>query len=294
VSEVFEDLLAEHKRVTILAHYYPDGDSIATALGIYALLKNVGKQVEVCCVGELLPKSLDFLPHFAKIKRQSDFGDSLIMACDSSTIELFGFDLSSRKVIRLDTTQVAYELLKQAFEINKTVALCFYVALLRETDNFKTADVNQHLFMFAAELLSYGIDLAAINRNMNQRKALSSLRVLRGTLDTLELYHEAEVASLFVSQALLEQSGADRIGLAEMLEHAIDLATVQIAILVIEEVDSLEVIIQSKEKDLSSLAMAFGGKGDGSLVGFTSKKIEVQKLFNKILNEINNRGLLDG
>jgi len=312
--EAFQEILQRHTRVSVVAHKRADGDTIGTALGLYILLKNIGKQVEVCCVDEKLPKKLDFLPHFARIKRQIDFDDSLIIACDATTVELFGFDLSSREIVNIDhhetntsfgtlnivdkasasTSQVAYQLLKEDFEINKSVAICFYVALLTDTQSFKTLNVDENVFLVAAELVAYGIDLEDINRNINQRKSLSSLRVLSGALDTLELYEEAQVASFVISQELFQQSGSDTTELAGIIDHGIHLATVEIAIIVIEYAERVKVSFRSKGKDVSSLAMAFGGGGHKLAAGFTSEKIEVKKLLNKILNEINKKGLLDG
>lgn len=312
--ETFKALLEEHERVTVLAHRRPDGDTIGTALGVYALLKNVGKQVEVCCVDELLPKNLDFLPHFARIKRQVDFDDSLVITCDGSTLDLFGFDVATREIVNIDhhesnthfgrlnivdrtsasTSQVAYGFLKEAFEINKTVATCFYVALLTDTQGFKTLNVTQEVFSVAAELLSHKVDLAEINQKLYQRKSLRSLRVLSGALDTLTLHHEAQVASLCVSQKLFETSGANTTDLAGIVDYAIHLVTVQVAIILIEYKDKIKVSLRSKEVDVAALATVFGGGGHSLAAGFTSEKMEIEKLLNKILDEIKRKELVDG
>jgi len=98
----FKELLEKYDRVSILTHKNPDADSIGTALGIYNMLKNVGKQVAVSGVGGNQPKHLAFLPHFAKIKRQIDFDDSLIISCDSGSVDLLGFDLSSKEIVKID------------------------------------------------------------------------------------------------------------------------------------------------------------------------------------------------
>jgi phosphoesterase RecJ-like protein len=311
--EAFKALLNQYERVTVLVHRRPDGDTIGTALGVYTLLKNVGKQVEVCCVDELLPKSLDFLPHFARIKRQLDFDDSLIITCDGSTLDLFGFDIGSREIINIDhhesntnfgtlnivdnstasTSQVAYMLLKDTFEINKTVATCFYVALLTDTQGFKTLNVTQEVFSVAAELLSYKVDLAEINQKLYHRKSLSSFRVLSATLDTLTLHHEAQVASLQVSQKLFEASGAKTTDLAGIVDYGIHLVTVQVAIILIEYKDKIKVSLRSKEVDVAALARVFGGGGHRLAAGFTSEKIEIEKLLNKILDEIKRKELVN-
>lgn len=313
LREAFQNLLQKYTRVTLLAHKNADGDTLGTALGLYSLCKNIGKQVEVCCIDKKLPKNLDFLPHFARIKRQIDFDDSLIIACGASEVGLFGFDLSSREIMNIDhhksntdfgtlnivdqtsasTSQVAYKLIQDGFEVTQSLALCLYVGLLTETENFKTLNVDQDVFLVAAELLAYGIDLEEIHRNIYQRDALSSLRLLSATLDTLELYEEAEVASFVVTQEMFQQSGSNTTELAGIVDYGIDLATVKIAILVVEDQEAIKVFLRSKREDVSSLAKVFGGTGEKLAAEFSSEKIEIKKLLNKILNEINKKGLLD-
>lgn len=303
--EAFRTLLNQYKRITIVAHKRPDGDTIGTALGIYTLLKNIGKQVEVCCIDEKLPKNLDFLPHFARIKRQIDFEDSLIIACDASEASLFGFDFNGRELINLDhhqfnehfgslnivdtscasTSQVAYKLLKDDFEMTKEVATCFYVALLTDTQAFMSLSVNQEVFALAAELLSYGVDVQEVTRNLYMRNSLSSLRFLSGALNTLSLHHEGEVASFVVSQKLFKESGSNTSELAGIVEYGINLATVKMAIILIEYDTWVKVALRSKKTNVAKLAEAFGGGGHHFAAGFKMEKMEIETVLKKILDE---------
>ncbi|RUM55562.1 MAG: bifunctional oligoribonuclease/PAP phosphatase NrnA, partial [Marinomonas sp.] len=162
----FKELLNQFDKVSIITHKTPDADTLGTALGLYDLLKEEKKQVEVCNAGKNLPNHLDFLPHFARIKRQIDFENSLIISCDSGSIDLLEFDLSLRTIVNIDhhksntnygtlnvvnehcasASQVAYEFLKDEFTISKNTATCFYVALVSDTQNFVTLNVNKEVF----------------------------------------------------------------------------------------------------------------------------------------------------
>ncbi|HHD80522.1 MAG TPA: bifunctional oligoribonuclease/PAP phosphatase NrnA, partial [Campylobacterales bacterium] len=77
-----KNLIYRYRRVTILAHLRPDGDTKSTALGIYAILKKYKKSVEVVNADRDIPIYLDFLPNFSKIKSKIDFDDSLVICCD--------------------------------------------------------------------------------------------------------------------------------------------------------------------------------------------------------------------
>ncbi len=310
----FKSLVEKYDRVTIVTHCYSDADTIATGLGIYLLLKRVGKEVEICNVDKKLPNYLDFLPHFAKIKTQIDFNNSLIIACDAGSIDLLGFDLSSKEIVNIDhhksntnygtlnivdstcasASMVAYGLFKDDFEITKDIATCFYVALVTDTQNFVTLNVDQKVFQVASELISFGINLEMVNKNLNQRRSLSSLRLLSATLETLELSNDAQIASMVICRDMMLKTGAYAVDTVGIIDHAISLATVKIAILVIEFEHYLKVSLRSDGVDVSSLAIAFGGGGHLVASGFRSEELDINLVLKQIKNEIKQRGLIDG
>ena len=309
----FKVLLKQFDKVSIVTHKNPDADTLGTALGIYEILKNEGKEVEVCNWGGILPNYLDFLPHFAKIKRQIDFDKSLIISCDSGSIDLLGFDLSSRVIVNIDhhksntnygtlnivndkcasASQVAYEFFKDEFTISKDTATCFYVAMVTDTQNFTTLNVTNDVLKVASELLYLGVDIAEVNRNLTQRKSLSSLRVLSETLETLEFYEDAQVATLVTTQESFKRTGATAVDTVGIIDYGIALATVRIAIFIMELEHTLKVSMRSNSADISELAVSFGGGGHRLASGFSIDKMDIQELLNNINREIKKRGLLN-
>lgn len=310
----FKILLSEYDKITILTHKNPDGDTLGTGLGIYGLLKNAGKQVEICNLSRDYPNNLDFLAHFAKIKNRIDFNNSLIISCDSGSIDLLGFNLSSRKIVNIDhhkfnsnygtlniidstavsASMVAYELFKDEFEITADIATCFYVALVTDTQYFVTLNVNADVFSVASELISCGIQLNRVNRNLTQRKSLASFRLLSNTLDTLNFTFEAQVASMVVSEEVFLRTGAKVSDLIGIIDQAMALATVKIAILVIELESNLKVSFRSDAVDILELAIHFGGGGHALAAGFSCERTNVEELLETINKEIKKRGLIYG
>jgi len=309
----FKNLLEKYDKVSIITHRNPDADTLGTGLGLYELLKNFGKQVEICNIDKKMPKYLDFLPHFARIKNQIDFDDSLIITCDSGSIDLLGFDLSLREIVNIDhhksntnygtlnivdslcasASMVAYTLLKDDFKITENMATCFYVALVTDTQNFTTLNVNEDVFQVATELIALGVDLKNINKQLTQRKSLSSFRVLGKTLDTLELSEDAQLASMVVSHKTLEETGATIHDTLGLIDYALALATVKIAILIIEFKNHMKVSFRSDAADVSSLAVHFGGGGHLMASGFTSNEFNIDVMLTKIKKEIKKRKLID-
>ena len=312
--DAFKLLLEKYDKVSIITHRNPDADTLGTGLGLYALLKNIGKQVEICNIDKKMPNHLDFLPHFAKIKNQINFDNSLIITCDSGSVDLLGFDLSLREIVNIDhhksntnygtlnvvdsrcasASMVAYKLLKDDFRMTKDIATCFYVALVTDTQNFTTLNVDKDVLNAASELISFGISLVEVNKNLTQRKPLSSFRVLSESLDTLELYEDASIASMIVSRDIFEKTGATLSDTTGLIDYGMALVTVKIAILVLEFQDYLKVSFRSDGADVSSLAVHFGGGGHLMSSGFRSQELDIDLLLKQIKKEIKKRGLING
>lgn len=306
-------LINKYNKITILTHINPDADTLGTALGIYGLLKKSAKQVEVANFGKNLPKNLDFLPHFTKIKHQIDFEQSLIIACDSGSIDLLGFDLSHREILNIDhhksntfygtvnvveptfvsASQVAYALLKEEYPMSKEVATCFYTALVYDTQYFTTNNVSTQTFNVASEMMEHGVNIAEVVSNLKQRRSLASLRILSSTLDTLELHEDGELVSMFCTQIKMQEAGANGLDTAGIVDYGLSLVTAKIAMVLIELEEVIRVSIRSKKVDLSNLAITFGGGGHKNAVGFKIKDMTHEAVLEMIKKEIKRIGLLD-
>jgi len=161
LAEQFSRLVAAHRGVTILSHTNPDPDAIGTSLGIYLWLKEQGIRVEIANADPDLPRNLDFLSGFSKIKSKIDFEDSLIIACDSGSLDRLGFDLSGRRIVNLDhhhtntqygtlnivdpdavsSSEIAYRLLSPLRPFSGPSATALYAALVSDTRNFTTGNI---------------------------------------------------------------------------------------------------------------------------------------------------------
>lgn len=311
--EAVNELINRYEKITILTHLNPDADTIGTALGIYGILKNSGKQVEVANEGVNLPRQLDFLPYFSKIKNQIDYSDSLIITCDTGSIDRVGFELSGREILNIDhhksntnfgilnvvdplavsASQVAYELFKNDYTITKEIRTCFYTALVADTQYFSTNNVTKEVFELASEMMAYGVDIYEVMRNIKQRHSLASIRILASTLDTLLLYENGRISIMCATKENMLASGADITDTVGLVDYGISLVTVQIAVVLIELESSIRVSIRSKKVDVSELATCFGGGGHKNAAGFELENISKDVLLEMIQKEIKKLGLLD-
>ena len=310
-----KEKIAQAQSITILTHINPDGDTLGTALGIYALLiKEKGKKVEVVNASKDLPRYLDFLPYYQKIKHKMEYLDSLIISCDCGSVDRLGFDVTGREILNIDhhksntmygsinvihdgyasASQVAYALFAPLYEISAEVATCFYTALFSDTQYFTTNSVNDEVFNMAKVLVDKGANPNAIAFHFTQRRSLASLRILQRVLASLSLYEEAQIAVLFASKKDIVSSGAMMSDMEGMVDYGRSLQTVQIAVFAIELEEGVRISLRSKKIDVSSMAIAFAGGGHKLASGFTIPFSSLQESIDKVLNKIKEMGLLDG
>jgi len=308
----FQLLLQEHRQITILSHVNPDPDAIGTALGLYAWLKEQKYQVEVVNFSEDIPQFLDFLPHFSKIKRKIDFEASLIIACDCGSMDRLGFAMDQRSIVNIDhhatnkqfgtlnivdpeavsSSEVAYHLLKALYPISKESATAFYAALVSDTRNFTTNNMHQGIFSLASEMVALGVNITEVSQKMLHRRSLASLRALGIALSSLELREDAQIAILTISQEDIRHTGAKMSDLDGVVDYAKSLATVEIALMLVEREEEIKVSLRSKTVDISGIAATFGGGGHRSAGGFEMRGMALDQLADKVIVEIKERGLL--
>ncbi len=305
-----EDAIKKASAISIIAHKNPDADTIATALGIYAIVKREFKKpIELACISKELPYYLDFLPNFKKIKHHLDYEHSLVITCDCADVKRAGFELKNRDIINIDhhdsntyfgtinvvkkeyasTSQVAYELFCGLYEIDKAVATSFYTALFSDTQGFSTSECNSHTLKVAYELSKVGCDIYEVAYNLTMRRSLCSIRALQRALKSLTLHNDAKVAVMSLTKSDLSATGANMVDIDGIVEYGRSLSTVDISIFALETQDGVKVSLRSKSSNVAKLAKEFGGGGHTFAAGFEKKDTKVNEIIGTILTKIDRR-----
>jgi len=305
LANEFKKLLDTHRKVTIVSHIRPDGDTVGSSLALFNSLKLMGYQVELVCMDSDLPLKLNFLDGFKRYKQKIDYNDSLIVTLDCGDISRAGFNLQGRTIVNIDhhksntnfgvlniveievsTTAVLYKLLKEGFAIDKSVAQPLYAGLLTDSINFTTSLVTSETFKLASELLEYGLDASYISEMINKRDSLAHTRLIARAIDSLELFNDAKVAVMLLENRDLKATGAKGSDLNGIIDFAIALVTVEVAVLIVEFDNIFKVSIRSKNVDISAIATKFGGGGHKNAGGFEVKSGKIKEIKNRILEQI--------
>ncbi len=300
---MLKELINKYHRVTVLFSFSFDEDSTGVALAIYNILKNYKKSVEIVSYNKKdIPIYLDFLPNFSKIKDKIDFDNSLIIYCDKRCVNLF--NLNNREILNLDfykksqnytsMWEIAFKLFKSDFVIDRNSATCFYTSFLLDIKYFKTNSLTKEVFDVSSDIIADDIDISEISYNLNQRKSLSSLRILGSTLQELTLHCNGEVSIMIVTKENIKKSGAKYSDLLEVVNYGISLVTVKISIVLIELDNSIYIYLRGKKDiDVLSLALNYGGSGEKMASYFEIKIDNIEVFLKDLINNIKEMELLN-
>lgn len=162
-------------------------------------------------------------------------------------------------------------------ELPREVAEPLYLGIATDTGWFKHSNVTPRVLSAAAELLSTGVDHAALYVNIEQRERLPRLKLLGRALDSLELFDEKRVAVMTITKKDFSETGAQAADSGGFADHAQTLETVMVTA-VLTEADASEFGMEAKpgEKltkvslrskavagsvDVNAVAKEFGGGG---------------------------------
>ena len=291
-------MITQSRYITLISHINPDGDALGSSLSLYPILRDMGKKVTVVNVTSPLPIRYDFLPNFDKIKTTLPTRIDLLISFDCGSFDRLGIDPVDAPLINVDhhVTNTRYGTLNLIDEdlpsassvvlkllhennipLRRDVATCIYTALAEDTGFFSYENVTAHTFEIAAELIAAKADPVTVAKNLKERNSLAKLRLEAVTIEKLQLVNQAMVGYAILTLEDFARTGALRSDSDACVDIIRSLATVEMAILLIEEDAGYKISLRSKGSiDVSQIATAFGGGGHKRAAGFTiaSKKSE--------------------
>ena len=271
------------RHFVVTSHARPDGDAIGSALACGQILRRMGKQADVV-MHDGVPRIYQNLP-FADRVIQADVAPSsdaaIVLECDSIKRTLLG-GLEDRFLISIDhhvsarnfahvnwidssamaTAELVYRMARLAgVPIDPDIATCLYTALMTDTGSFMFEGVNEHTFALARELVLAGADPARCARHIYFGHSTAKLRLLGAALSNL--HREGPLAWIWVTQEQMERFGAREEDCEGLVNYALSIGDVQVAIFFRELPDQRwRVSLRSKgEVNVSTVAEHFGGGG---------------------------------
>jgi phosphoesterase RecJ-like protein len=293
------------RRFVVTSHARPDGDGIGSALACGQILRVMGKEAEVV-MHDGVPRIYQNLPFADRVVQADAVPENdavVLLECDSvQRTQLAG--LGKCFLINIDhhasgrnfgninwidseamaTAELVFRLARLAcVPVDRDIATCLYTALMTDTGSFMFKGTNEHTFTVARELVLAGADPAQCARHIYFGHSTAKMRLLGAALS--ELHREGALAWISVTQEQMTRLGAREEDCEGLVNYALSIADVQVAIFFRELPDQrFRVSLRSKgEVNVSTVAESFGGGGhkcasgcsiDGPLAAAVSRIVE--------------------
>jgi bifunctional oligoribonuclease and PAP phosphatase NrnA len=300
------EMIRKAEHILLLTDERIDGDTIGSTLGLYFVLKEMGKHVEVYSPQPMQPM-LEFLPGVEVIQRDVSIFDQesidLAIVCDCSDGEYFKKDLSKLPQVPLiafdhhesnplygsvnivepdaaSTGDVVWRFVKaMGYSMNRNAAQCLLTAICTDTNAFTTGNTTVEAMTAAHELTAHGAKLQVIVRETMMNKSVETLKLWGLAFE--RLYDDKEYGAL---TTVILQKDLKAIGVTETESRAM----IEFLHAMIEGVDVLLVLKENSDGDVkgsfrstttnvAEKAEALGGGGHDRAAGFKIKRAHLEK-----------------
>jgi bifunctional oligoribonuclease and PAP phosphatase NrnA len=301
---VLQAIRSRH-RFVVTSHARPDGDGIGSALACGQILRVMGKDAEVVMYDGVprIYQGLPFADRAIKAEAVPPNDAVVLLECDSTRrAQLSGLDqcflinidhhVSGRNFGNINwidpsvmaTAELVYRLARLAcVPVDRDIATCLYTALMTDTGSFMFEGTNEQTFTVARELVLAGADPAQCARQIYFGHSTAKMRLLGAALSNL--HREGPLAWIWVTRAQMERFGAREEDCEGLVNYALSMADVQVAIFFRELPEGrYRVSLRSKGSvNVSTVAEHFGGGGhkcasgcslDGPLAIAVSRVVE--------------------
>jgi bifunctional oligoribonuclease and PAP phosphatase NrnA len=293
LSQVVE-LIENKNKFAITTHIKPDGDGVGSSLGLYWLLKSLGKEAEVLVHGAV-PPAYCSLPGAEEIRDTDvitdDYDAVFVIECsdvtrpglkgleDQFTVNIDHHSTSEHfgSINWIDSTasavgEMIYNLCKAiGGRITKDIAECVYMALVTDTGSFHFSNTSERTLKVASELVKAGAKPSKIGEAVYNNYPWSRIELMRRVLDTVKRDETGKVAALRQTLEMRKKAGAidgDNNGFVNIPLAARDV----LAVVYMREVgpNKYRASLRSKgDINVARVAEQFGGGGHKNAAGLS-------------------------
>ncbi len=293
LSQVVE-LIESKDSFAITSHIRPDGDGLGSSLGLYWLLRALGKEVEII-TRDCVPQAYRNLPGAKDIRTtpKIDRTYDAVFVIECSDISRPGLiDLEKQFVVNIDhhstsalfgdinwidatasaVGEMIYNLCKAiGVRVTKEIAECVYTALVTDTGSFHYSNTTERTFKVASELVKAGVKPAKVSQNVFSSYAWSKLSLLSQVLATAHRDASGRVAWMRHSLEMQELAGATEEDSDGFVNYPLTVSEVEAVALLKETAPGIyRTSLRSKgEINVARIAEKFGGGGHRNAAGCT-------------------------
>jgi phosphoesterase RecJ-like protein len=271
--KIFKDKIEEANKVVIIPHNNPDGDALGSALGLYNLLVNMGKQANVIVPNEF-PGYLSWMPGISDLSiydktiEQSqglmNEADLIVMVDFNalSRVEFMEPFLKEHAVPRImidhhpypqantaqwqisvpeasSTCELLYQVIIEADfvkHMTKEAGECIYSGIMTDTGSLNYNSNRPETYYIVAELLKLGIDKEHIHHRLFHSNSFDKMRLFGHALGAkMERLPEQKGCFIALSQKELLQYNYQPGDTEGLVNQALWIEGVDVSALIVEK-----------------------------------------------------------
>ncbi len=281
------------KYTLILCHRNPDPDTLGSAFGLKAILEHYGSSVRVACCDKTT--RLCFITENADLDYQEDNYERIIAVDVASPTQLGELSfLSDRVDLTIDhhamntrfsdyyedlcsaCSEIIFELARELnilSEFPKHFFESVYAGISGDTGCFKYSNTTKRTMEFGAEIISYGIDFAEINRLIFDTKTLGEIKGQELAYKNVKLLCGGKLAIVLFTKQMREDNGISDEDIGDIVNSIRSIEGVTVAVSIKQATnDENKYSISSRsncEADVSRACAKIGGGGHIRAAGAT-------------------------
>jgi phosphoesterase RecJ-like protein len=282
--------LLEAKRIAIISHKNPDGDTLGSQLALGGALKELGKDVVLYNKDKVASK-FNFIAGADQVAQYHDGMElpETVVFVDCAEPQLAGFTveddvLMGKTIINIDhhasnkhygkwnyvvstagaNCQNIYHVIGAiGGTITKEIATALYTGLSTDTGNFMFDNVSSETLRIAADLKDIGANTDAVRLKLYESSSKKKIEMLKYILNNLHISADGQYAWSSISHQMIEELQPESTDIDGLINTIKDIEGVEIAILFRGvEANRTKASLRSKVwADVNQIAGMFGGGG---------------------------------
>lgn len=312
-----DEILKEIKKVQsicVLAHESPDGDAIGSSLGLYFILKDMGKDVEVLM--KKVPAKFSFMPGFEKIKEETTtekFDMTIVVDCQDIkrvNIDLRKYFENAKVTVEFDhhmnnsmfadycvvnhVSPACSQILINSMdylgiEMSKDTLTCFVTGIITDTNGFRNSNTDIGSFEIASRILGEGINLSKLYRQSLLTISKTMFEAQKTAMDRMEFFADGKISFTYITNQdtkNLQLKDGDHEGIVEIGRN---IQGVEVSIFLHEEEKGYKISLRSNEYvNVAEVCMVFGGGGHIRAAG-SNTTMSLEEVKHALVREIEKR-----
>lgn len=281
--KAFRKLIIDKDRIILTCHMRPDGDAVGSTLGLYHLLKSLGKEANVV-IPDRIPRSLSFLPGSKEIAVFTQYDPycsrlveeaSLIIMCDFNTANRQGdlapviqnatcskvlidhhrdpdmpCDLTFSYPEASSACELVFRLIAACGlypELNRDAATSVLTGLITDTQNFTVNCDNPEIYEIMMRLLEKGADKKRIIDEAVKSTSYDALMLNSfALLERTIVFSQSRCALIYLSKEDLQKFNYQKGDTEGLVNMPLNIRGVVYSVFMREDSDCIKVSTRSK------------------------------------------------